>query len=861
MEMSRSERSFLSVEAADGSACESPYTPNNPMLSNKSISNSSTKDSKKSEPANIQLQIINEHQEFNKELGTYMTDVWKLSESGFNYCMVAVFGSQSTGKSTLLNALFETQFDTMDDNYRQQTTKGLWASTAKNSNILVMDVEGVDGRERGEDQDFERKSALFSLAVSQVLLVNIWESQVGLYNGANIGLLKTVFEVNLQLFQQKNKTKTLLFFVIRDHIGKVPLSRLSETVKQDLQKAWSELSKPKDMESCDINDYFDFMFFGLPHKVLLPDQFTAKTLELRQLFYNPNHDDYVFRTQYHKKIPADGFPAYASNIWEQIVTNKDLDLPTQQQLLAQFRCDEISAKLFKQLQDDFTCREEVEAGVVVKNLGTMFRSLKTTAMEAFDIGAGRYNLEVYKKKRNELLFKIHDYLKLFYKSQIDSILQQVFTNFSQAVESGLKEPDYNFTVLTMKLEKDAKDSFTAFAQDLTLEDASWTYSKEQGQLAHDLAEFSRAKRQAELTKRENLLTEDVKDHLEDNIPPILASAETNMWDEVTREFLDCTNVASNKMKDHATTLGLDEDETNVHISNIRVKVWEALVRRLKDETADVLFLAKLRRRLEELFRYDADGLPRVWKPEDDIDYFFKQAKAEATELIPLYSKMRIEESKLNLATFFNGNTLDFDARRSLTLVSLSKRADIEARFKREADALFLEAKRSIVATTAKVPYWVMVLIFVLGWNEILYVLTSPLTLVFVVLGGASFYAVYVTNLIGPISRVIELVSRELLVLAQKAMEEAKNSGTEPRSSRDRTSRRERRSRSRKESDAWDERAETIVESSKDSSSSTSPRRSSQRKTSSAGEVSKRIRPQHKSRTQYVESMPGAADLS
>jgi hypothetical protein len=44
--------------------------------------------------------------------------------------------------------------------------------------ILVLDVEGTDGRERGEDQDFERKSALFSLASSEVLLVNIWEHQV-----------------------------------------------------------------------------------------------------------------------------------------------------------------------------------------------------------------------------------------------------------------------------------------------------------------------------------------------------------------------------------------------------------------------------------------------------------------------------------------------------------------------------------------------------------------------------------------------------------------------------------------------------------------------------------------------------------
>lgn len=104
----------------------------------------------------------------------------------------------------------------MAEDDRRQTTKGIWLSKNKREhgqvggqamaeNILVMDVEGTDGRERGEDQDFERKSALFALATSEVLIVNLWETQVGLYQGANMGLLKTVFEVNLQLFLKDQK--------------------------------------------------------------------------------------------------------------------------------------------------------------------------------------------------------------------------------------------------------------------------------------------------------------------------------------------------------------------------------------------------------------------------------------------------------------------------------------------------------------------------------------------------------------------------------------------------------------------------------------------------------------------------------
>jgi len=106
----------------------------------------------------------------------------------------------------------------MSETERRQTTKGIWMSKNKNlrgdethtmmaDNILVMDVEGTDGRERGEDQDFERKSALFALATSEVLIINLWEHQVGLYQGANMGLLKVVFEVNLELFLKDKHKK------------------------------------------------------------------------------------------------------------------------------------------------------------------------------------------------------------------------------------------------------------------------------------------------------------------------------------------------------------------------------------------------------------------------------------------------------------------------------------------------------------------------------------------------------------------------------------------------------------------------------------------------------------------------------
>ena len=82
---------------------------------------------------------------------------------------------------------------------RQQTTQGIWlarAAKVEEPLTLVLDLEGSDGHERGEDDSsFERQSSLFALALADVLLVNMWAKDVGREAGASKPLLKTIFQV------------------------------------------------------------------------------------------------------------------------------------------------------------------------------------------------------------------------------------------------------------------------------------------------------------------------------------------------------------------------------------------------------------------------------------------------------------------------------------------------------------------------------------------------------------------------------------------------------------------------------------------------------------------------------------------
>jgi hypothetical protein len=82
---------------------------------------------------------------------------------------------------------------------RQQTTKGVWLAKAPRIDevcTLILDLEGSDGRERGEDDtNFERQSALFALAVADVLLINVWCHDIGREQGSGKPLMKTIFQV------------------------------------------------------------------------------------------------------------------------------------------------------------------------------------------------------------------------------------------------------------------------------------------------------------------------------------------------------------------------------------------------------------------------------------------------------------------------------------------------------------------------------------------------------------------------------------------------------------------------------------------------------------------------------------------
>ena len=746
----------------------------------------------------------------------------------------------------------------MSEAERRQTTKGIWLSKNKSSvtqmadNILVMDVEGTDGRERGEDQDFERKSSLFALATSEVLMVNIWEHQVGLYQGANMGLLKTVFEVNLQLFlkDKKSTSRSLLYFVIRDFLGTTPLPALRNTLMQDLQRIWASLSKPPGLEKSTIDDYFDFAFSALPHKVYQPDQFKREVSKMATRFREGHRDPRrdplkgeldggIFLPEYHRRIPADGFSVYAEGIWDQIVNNKDLDLPTQQELLAQFRCDEISREVlvgfdeaiqpFENKQTEGTRLGKLE---ILGGLGAAMRTARMKTVQNFETEASRYHKGVYQRKRVELESKIDSRLKALFLGQLSAAHKSGVQEFSDAVSNEVKAgqkkgASYDFAEIVTRQKKVALQKYEREAKAVLVEGAPWsTYKQEIALYQKDLDEVSGRLRRDEIRRLATRVERWVRSKLNDSVGiefNALGSGrggsgapaegdkptETAIWDRIWTIFTATVKDASKRFTDRAVSFDASVEEVEVGLWRLRRKSWGVLRSKIEEEMMEGNLLLKLRENFEDKFRYDEAGVPRIWRPTDDIEGLYTKARESTLTLIPLLARFR--HSKTGAPPpldIFIGSTpaaatpadeedltpiggVDEDEGKSLeeetTILTEAKRQDLTVRFKKAADGVYVEAKRSAIGGMTQVPLYFYGLLLALGWNElwagkhifsaisidkntdITAVLRNPVYFIFLILCGAGLYVTYTLNLWGPIINMTQAASTQALEEGKKRL--------------------------------------------------------------------------------------------
>lgn len=429
----------------------------------------------------------------------------------------------------------------------------------------------------------------------------------------------------------------MLFFVIRDHLGHTPLANLRNTLLQDLQRIWSTLSKPPGLEESRIEDYFDFDFVALPHKILQPDKFVAEVQQLgkrfREGYKDPkrpmlkleNDTEGIFLSEYHRRIPADGFSHYASGVWDQIVNNKDLDLPTQQELLAQFRCDEIAREVsiafdatITPLEGELAENFRLGKSALLPTLGHSLNSARSNIVKDFATEASRYHKGVYARKREELLDKVDGRLKALVQGQLSAAHKIGVNHFSEAVSDAVRQgqkrgANYDFAEIVEVERRKALARFEKEAQSLMVDGAPWDdFKQESGLYKKELDNVSARLRKDEMRRLATRVERWVKSHLSERVGLEFNSlgsgrgssgasevgekstTEKEIWDRIWHAFTDIVQQAESRFTERARGFDASAEEVEIGLWRLRRKSWAALKAKLDEEVMEGNILLKLR---------------------------------------------------------------------------------------------------------------------------------------------------------------------------------------------------------------------------------------------------------------------------
>lgn len=105
-----------------------------------------------------------------------------------------------------------------------------------------------------------------------------------------------------------------------------------------------------------------------------------------------------------------------------------------------------------------------------------------------------------------------------------------------------------------------------------------------------------------------------------------------MWDKVLTAFRTTLDKAETTYLTKARSFDCTDEENTLALATLRRRAWLSLRSKVDEQTTDAMLLGKLRGHFEERFRYDEVGVPRVWKPADDIDGAFLKARDEVSTL-------------------------------------------------------------------------------------------------------------------------------------------------------------------------------------------------------------------------------------
>ena len=406
-------------------------------------------------------------------------------------------------------------------------------------------------------------------------------------------------------------------------------------------------------------------------------------------------------------------------------------------------------------------------------------------MELYDQQASRYKSAVYLETRKELELKMDLKLKDFQSRILGLLIEKLVTELDSAYAALKKsKTTSNFEETLKYVIDETLDKFeTASSQYILVDDSEVSEIYAQNLKVHSellmakLKDFSDRMRNKESTALVNKLGKKFQIKIKEYLIEEVTQPTDDLWDKVMSQF---DRIVEKLLRTYEYgqgydfQLGLKEGNDLLHLKIMKM-IWKKYDVLVHDFINEDTVSRILRNVFEDKFKFDDKGLPIVWKDFNQLDSRFNKSKEETLKLLPLLGTMRLSNGKTVQIPKYNidendseqeldsaseiedDSDPDINTNKFARLLTTKQKAKISKRFKKDADAVYLDAKRSIAANRTSIPPFMYVLLLVLGWNEFMMILRNPILFVLSIILLTGFYFAYNMQMVGPILTITNSV--------------------------------------------------------------------------------------------------------
>ena len=642
---------------------------------------------------------------------------------------------------------------------RGQTTKGVWMACDSKNKVLVIDCEGTDSKSRSEQDrgKFEHSSSLFALAMSDILIINMWTSDVGRYTASNYGVLKIMFEMNLKLFEQKTAKKIIIF--LRDFDSTRNLkNKIEELILEDIKKIWSEIKIPEKYAGKGPENFFSFEFITLPHKVYREKEFDNEILKLRERLKKDDPNYFFSNLSSIKNVPADGLKQYITQIWTDILNDKDLDIPSQREMLANYRCTEIKNKILLNHENEFKELNKLSSEKDLEDFKQRCLDLKEKICNEYEKQGSNYDNKIYLNIYKQLEENISQKLYVSFINQtkrIIPLLQKWMRRDLQKSALKLDKDNENYLNVTEKLSNQYLKLLVNKLQAKKAFDSWKITEKEYSNIFDEIIEEQKKK---VLNKLKNDTIEKLKAHSEEIF---LSSIENysnnkNFWKDFNEKYVIALAVKIFPLRIYLRDCyNCDPNDVNYIIQNIQDKVYNDTKKNINKKMRDISQLIIDQFKKKFWYEENSDSQMRNWNKleELEIDILFKKLREEYLSVFEEFKYFELIKDIMTMLDFKQKEILEEDVCLNLVNENLKNKTDFESllkqgdilaikrKFETGISQILEDAKRRRQGFELNMPYWFYGLLIFFGYDDVFRLIRSKYIVPILLLVGAYFVLV------------------------------------------------------------------------------------------------------------------------